>query len=433
MVSKKDILEIKRRFKKEECTIQRMCGCYVDASGTKVTKWSDTFLNLEDEEFYKYLDIVKKTLSGTLGNNLLELSFNQKVSEDGVVDSGMQQFFLGLRQSELKNDELTDRLFDQIIDNYDYVGNYLILAFYDVYDVPVRTNDNMKLDESEEMFPYIITAVCPVNLSKPGLGYLADDNRIGPRIRDWVVDMPDVAFMFPSFADRSADVNSLTYYVKDPKDSHRSFVEAALGTDSKRTMAEQQLTFHAMIKRAIAPIAGEDKELLLNIQQSLMENIPEKEDAFGEVYADEKAPLTTDIIAKALEENEIPAEISKQIQDDFRDVFEEEGEELPTISAVIDDKKVTAAIKEKREDELSEQVISLQKELVEKTFEAVAAMNDEAADGESGFSQAYDVILRVKPDKVPQIHTDTVDGKRCVVIPLSDGEYVNLNGINTKL
>ena len=72
-MNKKDILEIKRRFKKEACTFTRMCGCYVDADRNKITKIGETFLNLEDEEFYKYLEIAKKVLSGTIGNNLLEL------------------------------------------------------------------------------------------------------------------------------------------------------------------------------------------------------------------------------------------------------------------------------------------------------------------------------------------------------------------------
>lgn len=38
MLRNKDILELKRRFKKENCTITRMCGCYVDAS--KIRLWS---------------------------------------------------------------------------------------------------------------------------------------------------------------------------------------------------------------------------------------------------------------------------------------------------------------------------------------------------------------------------------------------------------
>ena len=59
-MNKKDILELKRRFKKDACTFTRLCGCYVDADRNKVTTFGETFLNLEDEEFYKYLEIAKR-------------------------------------------------------------------------------------------------------------------------------------------------------------------------------------------------------------------------------------------------------------------------------------------------------------------------------------------------------------------------------------
>ena len=76
IMNKKDILEIKRRFKKEACTFTRMCGCYVDADHNQITKIGETFLNLEDEEFYKYLEIAKKVLSQHIGNNLLSRNFH---------------------------------------------------------------------------------------------------------------------------------------------------------------------------------------------------------------------------------------------------------------------------------------------------------------------------------------------------------------------
>ena len=44
-MNKKDVLELKRRLKKEYCTFTRMCGCYVDIDGTKITKIEETFLN----------------------------------------------------------------------------------------------------------------------------------------------------------------------------------------------------------------------------------------------------------------------------------------------------------------------------------------------------------------------------------------------------
>ncbi len=118
-MNKRDVLEIKRRFKKEACTFTRMCGCYVDADHNKITKIGETFLNLDDAEYFKYLDIAKKTLSGKLGNNLLELEFPLAEEETG----GRQQFLMGLRESKLKNDDLLDTFYDMIIDSYDYVGN----------------------------------------------------------------------------------------------------------------------------------------------------------------------------------------------------------------------------------------------------------------------------------------------------------------------
>ena len=74
-MNKKDIHELKRRLTKHGCTFTRMCGCYVDAEHNKVTNIAETFLNLEEEDFYKYLDIAKKVFSGTVGNNILELEF----------------------------------------------------------------------------------------------------------------------------------------------------------------------------------------------------------------------------------------------------------------------------------------------------------------------------------------------------------------------
>ena len=87
-MDKKDILELKRRFKKEACTFTRLCGCYVDGEKNRILKLGETFLNIEDEAFYKYLEIAKKVLSGALGNNLLELEFPLEEEAAG----GRQQF-----------------------------------------------------------------------------------------------------------------------------------------------------------------------------------------------------------------------------------------------------------------------------------------------------------------------------------------------------
>ena len=210
-MNKKDVLELRKRFVKD-CTISRMAGCYVDANHNKVVKLNENFLNLSEEEFYKYLELAKKTIGGTPGNNLLELDINRE-EEPG----GRQQFLSGLRESNLENEELLDRLYDLIIENYHFVGNYLILVYRDSYDIMTRTSDNLKLDESEEVYEYILVSVCPVTLTKPGLGYRVEENRIGARVRDWVVGNPDIGFLFPAFSDHRSDIIRLIISSKMPR------------------------------------------------------------------------------------------------------------------------------------------------------------------------------------------------------------------------
>lgn len=114
-----------------------------------------------------------------------------------------------------------------------------------------KTSDNNKLDESEEVYEYLLCAICPVALSKPGLGYRADENRIGPRIRDWVVCAPESGFIFPAFTDRSADLHSVMTYHKNAKEPHVEFMEGALGCNARRTATEQKMAFESIVKRLL--------------------------------------------------------------------------------------------------------------------------------------------------------------------------------------
>lgn len=420
MMTKKDILELKRRFKKEECTFTRMCGCYVDSSKNEVVKLGETFLNLEEEEFYKYLEIAKKTLSGTVGNNLLELSFPDFEEEPG----GKQQFFMALKDSKLKNDDLLDRFYELIIEHYSFSGNYLILIFHDAYDVITKTNDNMKIDESEEVYEYLLCAICPVVLSKPGLGYREDENRIGPRIRDWVVGNPDIGFVFPAFTERSSDIHKICYYVKDAKDSHAEFVENALGCGSKRTATEQKQTFNAIVKRALGAEEKQAKDLLMEIQENLHSMV--EDDDEEEPAGAEPKVLTSNAIAEVLSGIGVTDQAAAAIEESFSEEFKETP---PPVRNLIDEKALAANLREKKEQELAKQVKELQSELIEKSLDA---SQDEDFAPESSV-KTYDVVLRVKPEKASQIKAQVIGGQKCLIIPMDEDEHVNVNGVNTKL
>ena len=418
-MNKKDILELKRRFKKDACTFTRLCGCYVDADHNKVTSFGETFLNLDDEEFYYFLEFAKKIKSGTIGNNLLELEFPTAEEAAG----GRQQFLMGLRESALKNDDLMDAFYDLVIDSYDYVGNYLILVFHDAYDVMTKTSDNNKLDESEEVYEYLLCAICPVNLTKPGLGYREDENRIGPRIRDWVVGAPDTGFVFPAFTDRSTDIHSVMFYTRDTKTPHSEFMESGLGCGSKFTATEQKLTFQSIVKEVIGEDDDESDAIFMDIQDNLNDLIPV---ALEDEPEPEPVPVTKSTISSVLAESGVTEEQAAVIEQTYENVF---GEEVPVAEHLVDPKLVEANARRKEKLELVQQVENLKQQL-----EETRTLPVEESDGDDVPAvKTYDVILRVKPEKVDQIHSQVIDGRKCLVIPMDEDEHAAVNGVNTTI
>ena len=417
-MNKKDILELKRRFKKDACTFTRLCGCYVDADRNKVTTFGETFLNLEDEEFYKYLEIAKKVMSGTIGNNILALEFPTAEEAPG----GRQQFLMGLRESALKNDDLMDTFYDLVIENYSYVGNYLILVFHDAYDVMTKTSDNNKLNESEEVYEYLLCAICPVTLTKPGLGYREDENRIGPRIRDWVVGAPDTGFLFPAFTDRSTDIHSVMFYTRDTKTPHAEFMESGLGCGAKFTATEKKLTFQNIVKDVIGEDDEESDAMFLDIQGNLsgLIEVPAEDEE-----EKEQAPLTLTDIASVLSDSGLSEEQTAVIEKTYEDTF---GEDLPSAEHLVDPKLVEANAKRKEKLELVEQVESLKHQL-----EETRSIPVDDSDDDVPAVKTYDVILRVKPEKVGQIHSDTINGQKCLIIPMDENEHAAVNGVNTTI
>ena len=213
-MNKKETLEIRKQFTNENCAITRICGCYVDAEKQIRTELKEAFLSLPEEEMFKYFDIFRKTLSGTLGKNLLNLEFPLKQE----MPDGTQAWLLKLRDSRLTDDALLDAFYEKIIQSYVYGENYYIILIHAAYDIPQKARDGMEMfDASDDTYEYLLCSICPVKLSKAGLCYNAEKNSIEDRIRDWIVDVPAAGFLFPAFNDRNTDLHSMLYYTKNPE------------------------------------------------------------------------------------------------------------------------------------------------------------------------------------------------------------------------
>ncbi|MBS5986755.1 DUF4317 family protein [Clostridium paraputrificum] len=419
---KKDILELKKRLKKDYCTFTKMCGCYVNGEKNVILKFRETFLNLEEDDYFKFLEIARKVLSGTIGNNILELNF--PLNEDLINEK--QVSLLQLKNSKLKDDSILDDFYNSIIDSYDYTGNFLILVFHDAYDVITKTKDNLKLDESEEVYEYVLCAICPVSLSEPGLRYYEDEHKIKARIRDWVVNPPTNGFVFPAFIDRSTDVNSIMYYTKNAKDPHPELMENALGCSSKQTATIQKETFQSIIKDSLDADEEKADKIFMEVQDNLNAMI-EEHNAIYEDTDSEPKTLTNKDIQNLLIESGVPEEATTKIEESYVESF---GDDLPLAENLIDAKVLKANEQRKKEEHLEKQVAILQTRLEEVKKEVAADNNDEEYVNLEEDNPEYDVILQVKPEKVPQIKSEIIDGQKCIIIPINENEQATVNGVD---
>lgn len=372
----KEILEIKKLIKADSNSSIRLCGCYVTGEDkNKVTYLSDYLSNMPDSEQHKFVEIIKKTLSGTLGKNLHNLEFTSEAEKEGES----QEKLLKLLNSELKDKEMLEEFYDSIIANFDFIGNYLILIVYDVYDVPVKTKDNIKLDDSTEMFKYMICNICPVNLSKAALSYHEETNSIENRVRDWVVEPPCVGFMYPAFNERSTDIHNLLYYVKNTKEMHEEIIADILGC-SETIPADHQ------------------KQIFQNIIENVVVNQPDYEvvDVVREINEN---------ISEIIENNtsEEPVTLGKE---EIKELFQKSGIKEEDLS-IID---------EKFEKEIPENMV----------FDA-----DSIQEKKKFEVKTNDVVINVKPEHSHIVKIKMVDGIKCLVIPMDTN--VEINGIMSEI
>lgn len=367
-----EVLEIRKQFKHDNCSITKVSGCYVDGEKTIKTKFTETFLGMPEEETFKYFEIFKKTLSGTLGKNLINMEFPTETEFNG----GQQEFLLKLRDSELKDEALLDEFYERIINYYDYVGNYLILIIYAAYDVPGKTSDKLILDDaSEEVYRYILCSICPVKLSKPGLCYNADTNQIEKRIQDWVVSMPENGFLFPAFNDRSTDIHSMLYYAKEPEKLHEDFISQMFGCQAPISAKGQKEVFQTLIVETL----GEECEY------ELVKNIHEK---LNEVQKEHKQKETGEPLV--LDKTEI------------KNIFASSG---------VDDEKLQS-FDEKYEMTAGENTVLMAANITStKAFEV----------------KTPDIVIKVNPESADLVSTQIIDGRKCLVIEITD--QVEVNGV----
>ena len=372
-MNKKEIAEIKKQFTPDRCAITRICGCYVNSEKEKQLEMKEAFLSLSDEEMFKYFDIFRKTLSGTIGKNLLNMEFPLQQELEG----GTQEFLLKLRDSGLKDEELVTQFYDRVISSYDFGEHYLIRLIHAAYDSPGKTTDGLDMDDaSTDVYQYVLCSICPVKLSKAALCYNAQNNTIEERIRDWIVDMPSLGFLFPAFNDRNTDLHSLLYYSKNAEELHQTLINEILGCVTPLSAKSQKETFNSIIQETFGPDC--DYEAVKTIHEKITEMVDE--------HADEPEPLTLDKyeVKKLLQEGGA----TKEDLEDFDERYDDSVGEKSSF--------------------LASNISSARK------FEI----------------KTPDVVIQVNPECTDLVETQVIDGRTYLMIEVTDS--VEVNGLSVR-
>ena len=243
-MNEKEIAELRRRFKPDKNSITHIYGCYVGETRQIVSQFDQSVALLPQEETERLLGLLKKSLSGTQGKNLLDIVF----STMQVADSDEHRLLMKLRDTMLEDESVRAELYEKIIGSLQIEGNYLILLAYDSYDVPYRSKDDEEQEDAgSEVFRYILCAVCPVKPTKPALSYFVYENAFHTLEPDWIVSPPETGFLFPAFDDRSTNIYSALYYSRDIGDIHQELVDTLFRVDPLMPAAEQKENFRSIL------------------------------------------------------------------------------------------------------------------------------------------------------------------------------------------
>lgn len=370
-MNKKEVLEIRKQFTPEDCAITRICGCYVDHEKAKRLQTKTAFLSMPEEEEFKYFDLFRKTLSGKIGRNLMNL----EIPLEEEMPGGAQEFLLQLRDSKLQDDMLLEEFYDKVIENYICAGNYYIVLIHAMYDIPGRASDQTELyDASEDVYEYLLCSICPVELSKAGLCYDEEENQITEWRREWEVGAPVKGFLFPAFNDRNTDIHAALYYTKKTEELQEQLTQALFGVNIPLSAEAQKSMFQKILGNVLENRAG--YSIVMDVYNRLYELL--------EAGKDDPDPVTVGEyeLRRILENSGAAEEMAERFEKEYEEFIGRDT--LLQVSNLVSPKGITI--------------------------------------------KTADATIRLEPSRMDMLETTDLHGMKCLAVN-ADG-LVEMNGIS---
>ncbi len=374
-MNQKELNEIRRRLALDKNCMSKVYGCFVNRTKEIIAYIEEPFAVMPQSEGERYMALLKKALSGSLGKNLIDIEF----STQQVMEGEEHKLLMDIRR-DIDSAELRERLYQKIIPAVNLDSNYVILLGADRYDVPFKGTDDLSMeDASETVFNYFVCSVCPVNESKTELGYVIDQSAFHNCTFPQTVAAPEMGFMFPCFDDRATNIYNALFYTKNTDMMEQEFIDSVFKTEIPMSAGEQKMTFQEVLTETL------EEDCSFDIIQAVHEQICER------------------IVEHKESKNPQPLDLSSR---DVGDILESSG--------VAKEKVET--FKEKVKKQFGEgKPLKPQNIIESKKFEVVTPQ----------------VKISVAPEFSYLVETKVINGRKYLMIPADEG--VEVNGVSVRI
>ena len=375
-MNKKETAEIKKNFSDKSgfFIMERILTAFVDAEKNLRYHNINSCLTMPVEEHDVYDETLKKVLNTNVGKSFVEYEFPNEAYEEGKP----QNILYTLLKSELKDEVVCEDFLNHIANSFVYEGPYAVITAFCCYTIRKKDKNDEFADGEDELYKYIITAICPVNTGNDGFVFDSFNNEITKKMNTELIisKAPSDGFLYPVFSNRSTDINHVMHYTKSANKPNISFVEDVLGCTFVMTAENEKASFQNILKSVV----GDDLDYMLikTVNEKIQEVVEENKDDT------DKAVIDNTSLRDILTDVGLPEERVKMVEPVFEKVC---GNAPLTAANIVESKTVLTS---------------------------------------------PGITVNIKPSAADKVRTSVVEGRRCLLIDIDD-PTIEINGLPVTL
>lgn len=375
-MNKKETAEIKKNFSDKSgfFIMEKVLTAFVDSEKNVRYNHVNSCLTMPEEEHEVYSETLKKVLNTNVGKALVEYEFPNTAYDEGKP----QNILYKLLKSELKDEQACEEFVNHVANNLVYGGNYALITAYCCYTVRRKDKNDEFADGEDEIYRYLLTAICPVNTGSDGFVFDSFNNEIVKKLNTELIISKSASdgFLYPVFSNRSTDVNHVMYYSKKANDPNVSIVENVLGCTFVMSAENEKANFQTILKNVV----GEDLDYMVikSVNEKIQEVVEENKDDTDRTVIDNSR------LKEILSDVGVPEERVKMVEPVYEKVC---GKAPLTASNLVETKTVMTTA---------------------------------------------GITVNIKPDASDKVRTSVIDGRRCLLIDIDD-PTIEINGLPVTL